>query len=48
MHLLEIPQTTLTIVSLCVALCPTLCALMAYQVSRTYSDNRNVNQAGLG
>lgn len=44
MHLLQIPQSVLTIVSVCVALCPIICGLMAYHISHTYAT-RNANQA---
>ncbi|MBF2050825.1 hypothetical protein [Leptolyngbya sp. 7M] len=42
-NLLGIPDSALTIAAISIVLCPTLCGVLAYQVSRTYQTLRNAN-----
>ena len=38
LNLLELPSQTLALAGISLVLCPMLCGIMAYQVSRTYAS----------
>jgi hypothetical protein len=42
-NLSGIPDLTLMLTTISVVVCPMLCGLMAYQVSRTYQTPRNAD-----
>lgn len=37
MNLIELPNVTLVLATISIVVCPVLCGVMAYRVSRTYT-----------